>query len=169
MLISVVVDSVRMNPVTGQRVVILKDGKLDRYLLIWIGATESTAIAMELQGEKPPRPMTIDLLKTAITTLGARVTEVAVTALSDDVYHARVALVTAQDERLDLDARASDGIALALRCEAPLFVDEAILEQASITMAAEQEDERLDVYRDFVNELFERGPGLEEGERRPDA
>lgn len=169
MMIPVVVDSVRMNLGSGQRVVILKDEKLDRYLLIWVGTTESAAIAMELQGEKPPRPMTVDLLKTIVSELGAQVTDVSVTTLADDVYHAQIDMSNAQGERLDLDARASDGIALALRCQAAIFVDESILEQASITMAAEREDERLDVYRDFVNELFEHGPGLEEGERRPDA
>ncbi|HEX6506890.1 MAG TPA: bifunctional nuclease family protein [Chloroflexota bacterium] len=157
-----------MNLTNGQRVVILKDDKLDRYRLIWVGQNESNAIALELQNEKAPRPLTADLLKSVIDELGARVAEVNVTDLTDEVYYARVGLLTAQNERLDIDARPSDAIALAVRAEAPIFVEETILETASIRLPAEQDD-RLDVYRDFVNQLFERGHDIEEGERRPDA
>jgi bifunctional DNase/RNase len=168
MMIPVVVESVRMNLTNGQRVVILKDDKLERYLLIWVGQNESNAIALELQNEKAPRPLTADLLKSVIDELGARVSEVNVTELTDEVYYARIGLMNAQNERLDIDARPSDAIALAIRADAPIFVEESILEAASIRLPAEQ-DERLDVYRDFVNQLFERGHDIEEGERRPDA
>lgn len=168
MMIPVVVESVRMNLANGQRVVILKDEKLDRYLLIWVGLPEATAIAMELQSEKAARPLTADLLKTVIDELGARVADVGVTDLSDDVYHARIGILNGQNERLDIDARSSDAIALAVRCEAPVYVEESILDRASITLPSEPDD-RLEVYRDFVNGLFERGQGLEEGERHPDA
>ncbi len=167
-MIPVVVESVRMNLSNGQRVVILKDEKLERYLLIWVGLPESAAIAMELQGEKAPRPLTVDLMKSVIDELGAKVVDVGVTQLTDDVFYARVGIVNAANERLDIDARPSDAIALAVRFEAPIFVEDSILDAASITLPTEQ-DERLEVYRDFVNQLFERGPGLEEGERRPDA
>ncbi len=168
MMIPVVVESVRMNLTNGQRVVILKDDKLDRYLLIWVGQNESQAIALELQNEKAPRPMTADLLKSIVDELGARVVEVRVTDLTDDVYYARIGLLTAQNDRLDIDSRPSDAIALAVRAEAPIFVDDSILENSSIRLPAEQDD-RLEVYRDFVNGLFERGHDVEEGERRPDA
>lgn len=168
MMIPVVVESVRMNLTNGQRVVILKDDKLDRYLLIWVGQNESQAIALELQNEKAPRPLTADLLKSIIDELGARVADVHVTDLTDDVYYARIGLVNSQNERLDIDSRPSDAIALAVRTEAPIFVEESILESSSIRLPAEQ-DERLDVYRDFVNQLFEPGHDVEEGERRPDA
>lgn len=167
MMIPVVVESVRMNLSNGQRVVILKDEKLERYLLIWVGPSESTAIALELQSEKAPRPLTADLLKTMLDRLGARVVDVSVTDLSDDVYHAQVGLLNAQKERLEIDARPSDAIALAVRAGAPVFVDETILDRASITLPTEQDD-RLDVYRDFVEGLF-HSHGSEEGERRPDA
>lgn len=164
MMIPVVVESVRMNLTNGQRVVILKDDKLERYLLIWVGLPESTAIAMELQSEKAPRPLTADLLKTVIDELGARVIDISITDLSDEVFYARIGLLNAQNERLDIDARPSDAIGLAVRSEAPIFVEEAILNQAAITLPTE-EDDRLEVYRDFVNQLFTS----EEGERRPDA
>jgi bifunctional DNase/RNase len=166
MLVPVVVESVRMNVSNGQRVVILKDEKLERYLLIWVGPNESNAIALELQNEKAPRPLTADLLKTVIDELGASVADINVTDLSNDVYYARIGLLSAQNERLDIDARPSDAIALAVRTDAPIFVEEEILDNHAITLPGE-EDERLDVYRDFVNQLFQHGS--EEGERRPDA
>ena len=168
MLIPVVVESVRMNLTNGQRVVILKDEKLERYLLIWVGIPESAAIAMILQNEKAPRPLTADLLKTVIDELGAKLLDVGVTELTDDVFFARVGIMTAQSERIDIDARPNDAIALAVRYDAPIFVEEAILDSSSITLPTEQDD-KLEVYRDFVNQLFERGTGMEEGERRPDA
>lgn len=168
MMIPVVVESVRMNLTNGQRVVILKDDKLERYLLIWVGLNESTAIALELQNEKAPRPLTADLLKTVIDELGASVADISITDLTDDVYYARIGLVNAQNERLDLDSRPSDAIGLAVRCSAPIFVDDSILDRAAITLPTEQDD-RLDVYRDFVNQLFEEGHTHGEGERRPDA
>src|SRR5438270_7443877 len=121
MMIPVVVESVRMNLTNGQRVVILKDDKLDRYLLIWVGQNESTAIALELQSEKAPRPLTADLLKSVIDELGAKVADVSVTELADDVFYARIGLLNEQNERLDIDARPSDAIALAVRTQSPIF------------------------------------------------
>ncbi|MBV9278830.1 MAG: bifunctional nuclease family protein [Chloroflexi bacterium] len=168
MMIPVLVESVRMNLTNGQRVVILKDDKLERYLLIWVGLNESTAIALELQNEKAPRPLTADLLKTVIDELGASVADISITDLADDVFYARIGLMNAQNERLDIDSRPSDAIGLAVRFGAPIFVEESILDRAAITLPTEQ-DERLDVYRDFVNQLFEEGHTHGEGERRPDA
>src|SRR5918912_3765926 len=98
MMIPVAVESVRMNLSNGQRVVILKDDKLERYLLIWVGINESHAIAMELQNEKAPRPLTADLLKTIIDELGARIADVSVTELNDEVFYARIGLINGQDE-----------------------------------------------------------------------
>jgi bifunctional DNase/RNase len=168
MMIPVVVESVRMNLTNGQRVVILKDDKLERYLLIWVGLNESTAIALELQNEKAPRPLTADLLKSVIDELGANVADISITDLADDVFYAKIGIVNAQNERLDLDSRPSDAIGLAVRYGAPIYVEESILDRAAITLPTEQ-DEKLEVYRDFVNQLFEEGHTHGEGERRPDA
>src|SRR5918912_4272033 len=139
MMIPVAVESVRMNLSNGQRVVILKDDKLEWYLLIWVGLNESTAIALELQNEKAPRPLTADLLKSVIDELGARIADVSVTDLTDEVYYARIGLINAQDERLDIDSRPSDAIALAVRADAPVFVEETILDKAAITLPTEQD------------------------------
>jgi bifunctional DNase/RNase len=82
------------------------------------------------------------------------------------VYYARLGVRNSQKERLDIDARPSDAIALAVRADAPIYVEDEILDEHAITLPAEQDD-RLDVYRDFVESLFQHGS--EEGERRPDA
>ncbi len=170
MLIPVIVESVRMNLANNSRVVILKDEKLDRYLLVWVGQSESTAIALTLQGEKAPRPLTADLLKTVIEELGARVSAVHITELVDGIFHARLILTNAAGEPMEVDARPSDCIAIAVRTDAPVFVEEELLDKESIKLPTETEqDDRLDVYRDFVNSLFEGGMDLGEGERRPDA
>ena len=168
MMIPVVVESVRMNLANSQRVVILKDDKLDRYLLVWVGPSESNAIALELQGEKAPRPLTADLLKSVIEHLGAQVKSVNVTDLTDGIYYARLVLQNDESEEIEVDSS-------ALRChcargsrQRAIFVEEEILDSESIKMPSEQDD-RLDVYRDFVNSLFEGGFDIEEGERRPDA
>jgi bifunctional DNase/RNase len=152
MMIPVIVESVRMNLGNGQRVVILKT-KLDRYLLIWVGLPESQAIALELQNEKAPRPLTADLLKTVIDELGAR------RGCAD--YRDRGCRVScayqplnATGEALDIDARAADAIGLAVRADVPIYVEDAVLDDASITLPNEEEDEKLDVYRDFVEQLF---------------
>lgn len=162
MMIPVVVESVRINLANGQRVVILKDSKIDRYLLIWVGMQESNAIALELQDQKAKRPLTIDLLKTAVDTLGASVIDIAITELTDDVFHARIGLRKADGERAELDARASDAIGLAVRTQAPLYVEDAVLDEAAKVLPTESDD-KLEVYREFVNQLFG------EGERHPDA
>lgn len=162
MMIPVVVESVRINLANGQRVVILKDAKIDRYLLIWVGMQESNAIALELQEQKAKRPLTIDLLKTMLDELGASINDINITELTDDVFHARIGLTKATGERIDIDSRPSDAIGLAVRTQAPIFVDEEVLDAAAHTLPAESDD-KLEVYRDFVNQLFQ------EGERHPDA
>jgi uncharacterized protein len=162
MMIPVVVESVRINLANGQRVVILKDSKIDRYLLIWVGMQESNAIALELQDQKAKRPLTVDLLKTMVDELGATVTDINITDLNDDVFYARIGVTRADGEHVDIDARPSDAIGLAVRTEAPIFVDEEVLDQAAHTLPTESDD-KLEVYRDFVNQLFQ------EGERHPDA
>src|SRR5437588_9734647 len=151
MMIPVVVESVRMNLANGQRVVILKDVKIERYLLIWIGVEIANSIAMELQDQKAKRPLTPDLLKTIIDDLGATVSEVSVTELTDEVFYARIGIKKGDGESIEIDARPSDAIALAVRYKCPIYVDEDVLDAAGHTLPTESDD-RLDVYRDFVNQ-----------------
>ena len=126
MLVRCFVESVRINLANNSRVVILKDSKIERYLLIWIGETESYAIASELQGAHYERPLTHDLLYTIVGRLGAEVTEIVINNLEGDVFYA---LITLQQggTTLQIDARPSDAIALAVRASAPIYVEEDVL------------------------------------------
>jgi len=153
MLVRCIVESVRINLANNSRVVILKDSKIERYLLIWIGETESYAIASELQGAHYERPLTHDLLYTIVGRLGAEVTEIVINNLEGDVFYA---LITLQQggTTLQIDARPSDAIALAVRASAPIYVEEDVLAQAALTVSATPEEEdKLGVFRDFVNQL----------------
>ena len=153
MLVRCFVESVRINLANNSRVVILKDSKIERYLLIWIGETESYAIASELQGAHYERPLTHDLLYTIIGRLGAEATEIVINNLEGDVFYA---LITLQQggTTLQIDARPSDAIALAVRASAPIYVEEDVMAQAALTVSARPEEEdKLGVFRDFVNQL----------------
>jgi hypothetical protein len=113
---------------TGAPIVVLKelDGDLDRVLLIWIGESEAAAIQMHLEKMELPRPMTHDLLKIMIETLGAKVKDICVRDVEERTFFAHVTL-QAGDEEIEVDCRPSDAIALALRCEVPIYVAEAVI------------------------------------------
>src|SRR6266542_596001 len=162
-LIEVSVDSIRIHMPTAQHLVILKEKEADRYLPIWIGSFEAQAIATKISGNPLGRPLTHDLMATAFGDLGISVKRIVVTRLADQVFYAR--LYVKQDGRdLDFDARPSDAIALAVRVECPIFVATEVMEAAGIIPEAEEaddkekgelpiDDERLAVFRDFVNSL----------------
>jgi bifunctional DNase/RNase len=153
MLVKCVVDSVRINLANNSRVVILKDSKIERYLLIWIGEDVSYAIASELQGAHYERPLTHDLLHAIVDRLGGEITEIVINNLENDVFYALVTLQQGETT-LQIDSRPSDAIALAVRVGAPIYVEEDVLAQAAVTVSAPQEDEdKLGVFRDFVNQL----------------
>lgn len=170
-MIETVVESIRVSLVNQHRVVILKEINGERHLPIWIGAYEAEAIAMELQGVEATRPLAYDLLRTAIGDLGGQVERIVVTDLSQDVFYARI-VVEQNGRSLELDSRPSDAIALAVRARVPILVDESVMERAGVTLngdgddeeaaatpALEMEgetapdDERLSVFRDFINTL----------------
>ncbi|HEY7125065.1 MAG TPA: bifunctional nuclease family protein [Ktedonobacterales bacterium] len=159
-MVEMTVESVRINLATGQRVVILKDMKVDRYLFIWIANAEAYAIAMELQGTTAPRPLTHDLLKSVITELGGKMSNIIISDLIDDIFYARI-VIDANGRHVEVDSRPSDAIALAVRAKVPIFVAEQVLERAGVTLESQeeqqeqqkQEKDNLEVYRDFINTL----------------
>jgi len=130
-LVEMVVESVRVHMLTNRHVVILKDVENDRYLPIWIGAWEASAIAMRLQGVEAARPLTHDLFVSALERLGVRLDRVVVSELADETYHARLFLQRDGVE-VEVDARPSDALALAVRCEVPIFAAEEVLAQAAL-------------------------------------
>jgi uncharacterized protein len=146
-----VVDSVRVHMLSTQHVVILREASGERYLPIWIGSWEAQAIAMRLQGVEAERPLTHDLLANLLDELGVAVRRIVVSDLADETYRARIILARAEAE-IDVDARPSDAIALAVRVAAPIFATDAVLDRAAVIPEADEE-ERLSVFRDFVNSL----------------
>lgn len=191
-LVEMTVESVRVHMLSNRHVVILKDSERDRYLPIWIGPWEASAIAMRLQGMTPERPLTHDLFAATLDALGVRLERVEVVSLAEETFHARL-IVTRDGGEVEIDARPSDALALAVRTNARIFAAEAVLEQAALSAdsgIAEEDDEgqseaeggpssrggrprldsfgeavvdaRLDIFRDFVNSL-DTDPGGGEG------
>jgi hypothetical protein len=142
--------------------VILKELDQDRYLPIWIGTYEAEAITIELLGRKAPRPLTHDLLKSVVGAMGGHVSHVLVNDLRNDTFFARV-VVDQNGKKVEVDSRPSDAIALAVRVEAPIFVEDDVLDRAGIfpeegiiEESAEREtvsEEDLSAFRDFVDSL----------------
>jgi bifunctional DNase/RNase len=163
-LSEMVVDSVRIHMLTSQHVVVLRESDRERYLPIWIGPWEANAIAMRLQGQVSDRPMTHDLFRNALDELGVVMRRVIVTDLAEDTFRARI-ILEQDDQVRELDARPSDAIALAVRAQVPIFATEAVLDRAGVVPQAE-EDEKLSVFREFVNSLDIDGEGDVPGEER---
>ncbi len=118
-----------LDPTTNMPIIVLKDVNSDAVLPIWVGVFEANAIALEIEKVSPPRPMTHDLLKNAITGLGATVERIVVTALRNDTFYAAV-WATRDGQPIMIDARPSDAIALAMRTDAPIFVEENVLQSS---------------------------------------
>jgi bifunctional DNase/RNase len=116
---------------TNAPVVILREKAGSRILPIWIGPAEASAIAMEMEGLKAPRPLTHDLLKQVVMGLGAELRRLVIADVRENTYYAELHLDRGQGDRFIVDSRPSDGIALALRLRAPIFAAEGLLTQAA--------------------------------------
>jgi hypothetical protein len=128
-----------MDPTTNSPIVILKDVNSDVMLPIWVGPYEANSIASEIEKIAPPRPMTHDLLRNAIHLFGAAVQRIVVTELRDNTFYAVIEMEW-NGNRLLLDARPSDAIALALRADCPIFVNEEVLQSSQNAGLAETDD-----------------------------
>jgi bifunctional DNase/RNase len=115
-----------------------------RVLPIFIGANEAQSIALALNEEAPPRPLTHDLMKSMLESLEASVKRIEITAIREGTFYGRVYLERAGFEELDYDARPSDAIALALRWEAPIFVARKVFEEAAVPLATAEQGENLE-------------------------
>ena len=140
MLIEMSIKGLMVDPITNMPIVILKDKEGDRVLPIWVGIFEANAIALQIENIATPRPMTHDLLRNIITDLDGRVDRVVVSDLKENTFYAIVHL-TVRGERIAVDARPSDAIALALRTRAPILVEETVIENAkTVDFASERAD-----------------------------
>ncbi len=172
-MIEMTIDSIRVSLMNYQRVVILKEKMAKRYLPIWIGPAEADAIAVKLQGVTVPRPLTHDLLSSIIDSLGASIESIIVSDLKSDTFYATIVL-NADGGQIEIDARPSDALALAVRVNAPIYAEEAVLDKAGILLdeetgkpvldetegvdvkdkkVSEDEMKKLSAFYDFINTL----------------
>ena len=144
MLIEMQIRGLMLDPVTNVPIVVLRDTDNQRVLPIWVGPVEANAIALQIENIAPPRPLAHDLFRRLVAAVGARVTRVVITELKGSTYFAYLEL-SREGERVLIDARPSDAIAIALRTGSPVFVTPAVIEQAqSLEVSSEQADqERL--------------------------
>jgi bifunctional DNase/RNase len=142
---------VRVEVPSNQPIVLLREAGGERFLPIWIGAVEATAIAFASGGVTPPRPLTHDLFKDVVEALGATLTAVELTEIKEGVFYAELVLSSAIGERR-VSARPSDAIALAIRTGSPIFGSEALLAEAGIEIAEQAEDE-VEKFREFLDQI----------------
>jgi hypothetical protein len=188
-MIRVSVDSIRVSLLTQHRVVVLREADSRRYLPIWIGPFEADAIAMAIQGHEPQRPLTHDLLKSTIVDMGGSVSHILVNDIHDNTFFARI-VIEHYGRNVEIDARPSDAIALAVRTEVPIYVETHVLEQAGVFFDEDEQlaqeplseepdvseppapspggvtdEQSLSIFRDFINTLDldnpEKGGGPE--------
>jgi bifunctional DNase/RNase len=139
---------VRVEMPSNQPIVLLREVAGDRYLPIWIGAVEATAIAFAQQGVVPPRPLTHDLLRDILSATGNELSEVRITEVRDGVFFATLVL----SGGAEVSARPSDSIALALRTGTRIVCADDVLDEAGLAVPAEQEDE-VERFREFLDQV----------------
>jgi len=182
-VIEVFVESIRVNMTNYKRVVMLKEKTAQRYLPIWIGHFEADAIAIPMQNVPVSRPLTHDLLGSVITSLGGKVTQVVINELADETFFAKL-IIDDNGRHVEVDSRPSDAIALAIRAKVPIFVEDAVLDQAGMVFESEGDAEdvtqesrtapaevidesKLGVFKEFIEtlDLGDLGRGGGSGEK----
>lgn len=169
-MLEMAIDSIRVSLMSQQRIVILREMDAERYLPIWIGIYEAESIAIALQEVEVARPLTHDLLKNIFSVFKARVVRVEIVSLRDDTFYGNI-VAEANGRLLNIDARPSDALAIAVRANAPIWVSRAVLDVAGVVPeedlrapsrqpetpeAAEQIEvsaEHLSVFEDFLEKL----------------
>lgn len=188
-MIEVVIDSIRVSLMSQQRIVILREVKAERYLPIWIGVYEAEAITIALQEVEVARPLTHDLLKNVFHVLNARIVRVEVAALRDDTFYGNI-IAEVNGQSVNIDARPSDALNLAVRAHVPIFVARSVMDIAGVVPekdlqsetqeslpatssptpkpAQEEEisNERLSVFEDFLENLDLQGPEDDDDEEK---
>lgn len=160
-MVEVVIDSVRVSLTNQQRIVMLREENRERYLPIWIGPFEAEAITIALQEIEVARPQTHDLLLKSIESLGARLIRVEVLALKGDVFYGNLVLEV-NGQVVNVDARPSDSIALAVRAHVPILANRDIMREAGIVPEADIQD---DLFNEGSEELESDAPGISSEEK----
>lgn len=151
-MIRMIVKGLTMDPASNSPILILHDPEGDQSLPIWIGLLEATAIASELENVDFSRPMTHDLLRNIVDTLGHSVTKVEVCDLRDNTFYALIHLLGPEGDEHIIDSRPSDAIAVALRAKAPIFVAKKVLESSGATPGG-QPDGNEEEWRDVLEKM----------------
>ncbi len=153
-MIRVSLVGVRLEVPTNQPIVLLREEEGQRYLPIFIGPPEATAIVYALQGMETPRPMTHDLFKTVLDDLAVQLERVVITELHDGTFYAEIELVR-DGAASRISSRPSDAIALAVRYEdqVPIFVEEGVMDEAGVLFEAEEEEDQIEEFREFLNQV----------------
>ena len=151
---------VRIELPTNTPILLLREQDGTRYLPIWIGTPEATAIALALEGVEPQRPMTHDLLKLVVERLGASVDQIRVTELREGTFFADLVLGTDAGEVI-VSSRPSDAIALAARTGSPIMAERSLLDEAGVEIQSDEEEEEIEKFREFLEDVtpedFEAG------------
>ncbi len=176
-MVEVVIDSVRVSLMSPQRVVVLRQTDVERYLPIWVGPFEAESITVALQEVEISRPMTHDLLKNLFTLFNGKILRVEIVALKEDIFYGNI-VAEAGGKVTNMDSRPSDAVALAVRAHVPILVSQAVMDEAGIVpeenlqdeipsepaekpaagldagpSAAPEDEKRLDVFEDFLKKL----------------
>jgi hypothetical protein len=164
-LVEVVIDSIRVSLMSQHRLVILKEAQFERYLTIWIGVCEADAITWELQEHTSPRPLTHDLVKNIIRDMGGKISSIVISDLREDIYYAKIMVDMPNGRQIEIDSRPSDALAVAVRAKVPILVAEEVMDRAASLPdqeiqeekeekpASEVPDDKLSVFRDFLDTL----------------
>jgi len=157
-MVRVTIDSIKVSLISHHRVVVLREMEAERYLPIWIGPFEADAITTKLQGVEVPRPLTHDLLKSVIQEMGAAVSYVLISDLQDETFYGRI-ILELNSQLFEIDSRPSDALALAVRTNAPVYVEDSVMQKASIEpilgeeILTPEEEDKLSIFREFVDTL----------------
>jgi hypothetical protein len=143
---------VRVELPTNQPIVLLREADGERFLPIWIGGVEAQAIAFALQGMSTPRPLTHDLFKEVLSSLGVGVRRVVIVELRDGTFYADLVLER-EEKEVVVSARPSDAIALAVRIGTPIFAVEEVLDEAAILITDDEEEAEVEKFREFLDEV----------------
>jgi uncharacterized protein len=148
-LIKVQLEGVRMEYPSKKPIILLKEVEGDRFLPIWVGTFEASAISLELAEYKTPRPMTHDLMISIIKELGAKVDFIAITDIINDTFYATLYLINLSEQTVPVDLRPSDAIAIAVRSKCPIFVSQFVLENAGLRISSIEEE--IEKFKDFLD------------------
>ncbi|MGH8946680.1 MAG: bifunctional nuclease family protein, partial [Acidimicrobiia bacterium] len=143
---------VRLELPSNQPIVLLREREGSRYLPIWIGANEATAIATALEGVEPPRPLTHDLMRSVIDAVGALATQVVITEMRESIFYADLSLDVSGKE-VKVSSRPSDAIALAVRTGTPVFASPSVLDEAGVRFEEDDQDEEVARFREFLEDV----------------